>query len=341
MAVILQEGWKTYADRTEIGFGWPLRATSASNSVFADISGRRTYDMYGAKVAKTIAPTRRLCAHFVLDLTAGTIGSTTTLFQLGLNPANIAASAYESTAGDRFIVEGRGTTIRVVRNAFGADGSVQSGSQTVATATHTMAAGTSYRIEVLADVTAETGTVEVLINGVSVLSSEFARTIGAYPCDAPFGIVSLYAQGVTGVRGRLSNLVVYTDDETTTWPVGPLNITYLPATPNEGETMNFPPLLTDPEIPITDAAGKTWSLGDISGVSASSIKGVISSIRLSAPDALIPAEAEESYRAPGQEIASMFHDVQPGTPVRDRQMNLGVLDPATLNAMTLTLRKLL
>lgn len=340
MAVILQEGWKTYADRTEVSFGWPLRATSVSSSVFTDISGRRTYDMYGAKVAKVIAPTRRVCAHFVLDLTAGTIGSTTTLFQLGLNPANIAASAYETTAGDRFIVEGRGTSIRVVRNAFGADGSVQTGLQTVATATHTMAAGASYRIEILADVTSETGIVEVLINGVSALSAEFARTIGTYPCDAPFGIVSLYAQGTTGARGRLSNLVLYTDDETTTWPVGPLNISYMPATANSGETMNFPPLLTDPEIPITDATGKTWSLGDISGVSAASIKGVVSSVRLSAPDALVPAQAEVSYHGPDGPIASMLHEVQPGTPVRDSQMNLGVLDPATLNAMTLTVRKM-
>lgn len=340
MAVILQEGWKTYADRTEVGFGWPLRATSVASSVFTDISGRRTYDMYGAKVAKTIAPTSRLCAHFVLDLTAGTIGSTTTLFQLGLNPANVAASAYETTAGDRFIIEGRGTTIRVVRSAFGADGSVQSGTQTVATATHTMSAGASYRIKVLADVAAETGVVEVLINGVSVLSAEFSRTIGTYPCDAPFGIASMYAQGVTGARGRLSNLVLYTDDAVTTWPVGPLNISYLPAVPNAGETINFPPLLTDPEIPITDATGKTWSLGDISGVSAASIKGVISSVRLSAPDALTPAQAEVSYHAPGQPIASMLNEVQPGTPVPDRQMNLGVLDPATLNAMTLTVRRM-
>ncbi|PTX47002.1 hypothetical protein IQ03_03501 [Gemmobacter caeni] len=339
MAVILQEGWKTYADRTEVGFGWPLRATSVASSVFTDISGRRTYDMYGAKVAKTIAPTRRVCAHFVLDLTAGTIGSTTTLFQLGLNPANIAASAYETTAGDRFIVEGRGTTIRVVRNAFGADGSVQSGSQTVATATHTMSAGASYRIEVLADVTAETGTAEVLINGVSVLSAEFSRTIGTYPCDAPFGIASLYAQGVTGARGRLSNLVLYTDDATTTWPVGPLNISYLPAAPNAGETINFPPLLTDPEIPITDATGKTWSLGDISGVSAASIKAVIGSVRMSSPDAVVPASADVVFRNGAAVLASSTHVVQPGTPVYDRHTTIPVTDPGVLNAMTMTVRK--
>lgn len=335
----MAEGWKTYADRTEIQFGYPLHAAVNANTAFAEVSGRRTCDLAGGRVARSVTPYRRVCASFVVDLTAGTIGTTTTLFSFGLNPANIASTAYTSNGNERFQVEAYGSNIRVYRRGFNPDGTTASTVQTVATVAHGMTAGMSYRIEILADVTSETGSVEVLINGVSVVSSEFSRTVGAYACDADFGIVSLYCQNSTGCRGRVSNVVVYTDDAVTAWPVGPLNIGYLPAQPNSGETINFPPSATDPEILVTDETGKTWQLGDISGVSAASIKAVIGSVRMSSPDAVVPASADVVFLNGATVLASSTQVVQPGSPVYDRHTTIPVTDPNVLNEMTMTVRK--
>ena len=339
MSVLMAEGWKTYADRTEIQFGYPLHASVGSNTAFADVSGRRTCDLAGGRVSRGVTASRRVGAVFIVDLTAGSIGTNMTLFSFGLNPVNIVSSAYTFNSNERFQVEAFGPNIRVYRRAFNPDGTTASTVQTVATVAHGMTAGTSYRIEILADVTSETGRVEVLINGVSVVASDFSRTIGTYACDASFGIVTLYCQNSSGCRGRLSNVVVYSDDAVTSWPVGPLNIGYLPAQPNGGETMNFPPLASDPEIPVTDESGKTWQLGDISGVSAASIKAVIGSVRMSSPDAVVPASADVVLRNGSAVLASSTQIVQPGTPVYDRHTIIPVTDPAVLNAMTMTIRK--
>lgn len=337
MAVIVAEGWKTYADKSEVVAGWTLHANLPTNAGFAEVSGRRTLDLYGGKVARAFAPRRRVCVHFVADLTAGTLAST--LWSVGFNPLNIASAAYTTGNNDRFLVQATNTQIRVVRQAFNPDGSLVSSSQTVATVNHTMAAGASYRVEVMADVSGETGAVEVMLNGVAVITAEFSRAIGAYACDADFGIVSLYAASSSGARGRVSNLVLYSDDSPTAWPVGPLNLSYLPAQPNAGETMSFPPALTDPEIVIDSPAGKTWDLGDLAGVSASAIKGVIGSVRLSAPDAVIPASVDIQFKDGAAVLSAETHIVQPGTPAHDRHIPIPVSDPAVLNRMTLTAKR--
>lgn len=337
MAVIIAEGWKTYADKSEVVAGWPLHASLPANAVFAEVSGRRTLDLYGGKVARGFAPRRRVCLNFVVDLTAGSLAST--LWSVGLNPVNIASAAYTSSTNDRFRVEATSTEIRVVRQAFNPDGSIVSSSQTVATVAHTMAAGASYRVEIMVDVSGETGLVDVMLNGVSVINAEFSRAIGTYACDAGFGIVSLYAASSSGARGRVSNLVLYSDTAPTAWPVGPLNLSYLPAQPNAGETMSFPPAITDPEVVIDSPAGKTWDLGDLAGVSTSAIKGVIGSVRLSAPDAVIPASVDIQFKDGAAVLSAETHIVQPGTPVHDRHIPIPVSDPAVLNAMKMTVRK--
>lgn len=337
MAVIIAEGWKTYADKTEVVAGWPLHASLPTNAGFAEVSGRRTLDLYGGKVARGFAPRRRVCLNFVVDLTAGALAST--LWSVGMNPVNIASSAYTSTLNDRFRVEATSSQIQVARQAFNPDGSLVGTSQTVATVAHTMAAGASYRVEIMVDVSGETGLVDVMLNGVSVINAEFSRAIGTYACDAGFGIVSLYAASSSGARGRVSNFVLYSDASPTQWPVGPLNLTYLPAQPNAGETMSFPPALTDPEILVDSPAGKTWQLGDISGVAASAIKGVIGSVRLNAPDAVIPASVDTVFNDGAAVLAAQTHIVQPGTPVYDRHITVPVSDPAVLNRMTLTVKR--
>lgn len=337
MAVIIAEGWKTYADKTEVVAGWPLHASLPTNAGFAEVSGRRTLDLYGGKVARGFAPRRRVCLNFVVDLTAGALAST--LFSVGLNPANVASAAYTSSTNDRFRVEATNTQILVVRQAFNPDGSLVGTSQTVATVAHTMAAGASYRVEVMADVSGETGAVEVMVNGVAVITAEFSRTIGTSACDADFGIVSLYAASSSGARGRVSNLVLYSDAAPTAWPVGPLNLSYLPAQPNAGETITFPPALTDPEILVDSPAGKTWQLGDLAGVSAAAIKGVIGSVRLNAPDAVIPASVDIQFKDGAAVLSAETHIVQPGTPAHDRHIPIPVSDPAVLNRMTLTAKR--
>lgn len=338
MTVILAEGWKTYTDRTEIQFGYPLWASVTSNAAFADVSGRRTADLYGSKVARAFTPGRRVCGHLVVDLTAGSIGNTT-LFMVGLNPPNVDTSGYKNVLGDCFRLEAYGPNIRVIRQAFEPDGSLTVNSQTVASVSHGWTAGTSYRVEFLVDVSGETGFVEVMVNGLAVISTTFSRSISSYQCDADFGIVSLYAQSSSGCRGRISNFVLYSDGGNTVWPAGPLNISYLPAQANSGETISWPPALTDPEIPITDTTGKTWVLGDISGVSASAIKAVIGSVRLSAPDALVPANATIQFKDGATVLASSAQQVQPGAPLFDRRLVIPVSDPTVLNNMTLTIKQ--
>ena len=181
MSVIIAEGWKTYADRTEIPFGYPLWSSITSNAAFAEISGRRTADLYGSKVARAFTPARRVCGHLIVDLTAGSIGNTT-LFMVGLNPANVAAAGYTDVLGDRFRLEAYGPNLRVIRQPFGADGSVITGSQTVASVAHGWTASTSYRVEFVVDVSGETGSVEVMVNGMVVISTNFARAISGTAC---------------------------------------------------------------------------------------------------------------------------------------------------------------
>lgn len=339
MAVIIAEGWKTYADKSEVVAGWPLHANLPASAGFAELSGRRTLDLYGGKVVRAFPPLRKVCLNFIVDLTSGALSSSWTLFSLGLNPANIASAAYTSTTSDRFRVEATGTVIRVIRQAFNPDGSMVSASQTVASVNHTMVAGASYRIEVMVDVSGETGTAEVMINGVAVITAEFSRAIGAVACDAPYGIVSLYSQSTAACRGRVSNLVLYSDAAPTRWPAGPLNISYLPAQPNAGESITFPPALTDPEITVDTPAGKTWQLGDLGGVSASAIKGVIGSVRLNAPDAVIPASVDVQFKDGATVMATETHIVQPGTPAFDRHISIPTNDPAALNRMTMTVKR--
>ncbi|RWR13817.1 hypothetical protein [Paenirhodobacter populi] len=315
MSIILAEGWQTFADKSEIQFGWPLHASINTTANFAGVSGRRTLDLYGSKVAKAFTPARKVCAHFIVDLTAGTVGSTT-LFQFGLNPPNIQSTGYTSTSSDRFRVVAFGSNLQVVRSPFSPDGTVQSGTQTVAQVAHGMSAGASYRVEVMVDVTSETGVCEVLINGVSVLNSEFSRAYAGFACDAPFGIVSLFAQSTSGVRGRLSNVILYDVDADTPWPVGPLNITYMPAAGRPGETFTFPPALTDSEVPVTTTTGETWGFSP--PPVTTSIKAIIGHLRLAAPDAVVPASADVSYLHDGGSLVIETHQVQPGTPVLDR-----------------------
>lgn len=338
MTVILAEGWKTYADRTEIPFGYPLWASITSNAAFADISGRRTADLYGSKVARAFAPGRRVCGHFIVDLTAGSIGSTT-LFMVGLNPANVATAAYTDVLGDRFRLEAYGANLRVIRQAFNPDGSLNVTTQTVASVAHGWTAGTSYRVEFVVDVSGSTGFVEVMVNGMAVISTTFSRAISSFACDADFGIVSLYAQSTSNCRGRISNFVLYSDSGNTAWPAGPLNISYLPAQANSGETITWPPAATDPEIPVTDATGKTWALADLTGVTSSAIKAVIGSVRMSAPDALIPANAVIQFKDGSTVLASSTQQIQPGAPVFDRRVTIPISDPAVLNNMTLTIKQ--
>ena len=107
MAVIIAEGWKTYADKSEVVAGWTLHVNLPTNAGFAEVSGRRTLDLYDGKVARAFTPRRRVCLNFVVDLTAGALAST--LFSVGLNPANVASASYTSSTNDRFRVEATST----------------------------------------------------------------------------------------------------------------------------------------------------------------------------------------------------------------------------------------
>lgn len=336
MTVIIAEGWRTYGDRTELGNGWSLAASTVAGTVFTDVSGRRTLDMYGARLARPFPDQRKVCAHFVLDLTAGTIASGITLFSFGLNPAAAPSSAWTASDNERFQVRAVGPNLVVVRRAFGPDGALVAVTQTVASVPHGMAAGASYRIEIKLDVGEATGRAQVLVNGAMLVDAEFPRAFSGYENDAPFGVLSLHAQGTTGARGRISNFVLYSDDGATHWPVGPVNLTYLSAQPNPGETISAPPALTDPEIPVDSATGKTWTLADISAVSA--VLGVVGSVRLTAPNALAPALADVVWASGGAPVRTDSYVIQPGVPVADAQVLVPVSDAAGLNSLTLTVR---
>lgn len=320
MSIIIAEGWKTYADKAETAFGWPLYSSVLTATAFADISGRRTMDLAGGKLAKTFTPKRRVAGHVIVDLTAGTVVASSILFQIGLNPANVQSTGYNTNTGDRLRLYVMGTDIYVVRQPFGVDGSLQTGTQSVARVTHGMTAGSSYRVEFLIDVTNETGTCEVMINGVSVINAEFSRTIGSHACDAAFGVLSVYAAASSGARGRFSNVILYDTDADTPWPVGPLNISYMPAAGRPGETFTFPPALTDSEPAISDTVGETWGF---SGPPVTqSVKAIIGHLRMSSPDAVIPASAEITYSSGATVLAEETATVQPGATVFDRQVRI-------------------
>ena len=337
MGVMIAEGWRQYVDRNELGYGWPLHAYTASGTVFTDVSGRRTMDMNGARLARVLEPRRRVCAHFIVDLTAGTIGSTTVLFDFGLNPVGINAAAYNSANQSRFSIRAYGPKIQVIRRAFGPNGEVQSNTQTVADVAHGMIAGNSYRVEVMVDISGEAGACEVMINGALLGVWSFSRAISSYACDADFGSIYLGGDATSGCRGRVSNLVIYDDAAPTAWPAGPLNISYLNAQPNAGETFSWPPAASDVPVNI-DGAGKSWAMTDTSGISAGSIKGVIGTVRLSTPDALTPAKPRVSWISGGSTLKQDLLTVQPGAPYFDHQTTIPAATPAALDALTLDIR---
>lgn len=328
----------TYAEPAEIPFGYPVSASVAANTAFATVSGRRVCDLYGGRVARAFTPRRRVCAHFLCDLTSGTISGSTTLFSFGLNPANVFTAAYTTNSNERFEVRAFGSSLQIYRRAFNADGSVASGTQTIANVAHNMVAGSSYIVEIMVDVTSETGTVEVIINGTIRVSESFTRTIGTIPCNADFGIMSLHNGSSSGCRGRFSNVILYADDAETPWPQGQLNITYLPATANAGETISWPPLPADPAITVDSTTGKTWQLGD-TVLEESAIRGVIGSVRLAAPNAVTPANADVRWMNGVAVLRTDTFEIQPGTPTFDRHITLPFKDPLVLNAMSLNVRK--
>lgn len=341
MGVLISEGWRHYADRTELGYGWSLMASTGSSTGFSELAGppaRRTLDLAGGRLARPLAPRRRVCAHFIVDLTAGAIGSTSTLLDFGLHPAGINPSSYTSVNNARFSFRIYGPKLIISRRAFGAAGEVYSNTQTVADIAHGMIAGNSYRVELLVDVSGETGACELMVNGVLAGEWEFPRAIGSYACDADFGVVSLAADSAAGSRGRISNLVVYDDVLPTAWPAGPLNISYKNAQPNSGESFSWPPALTDVPVSIETAAGKTWELTDIAGLTPIMIKGVIGTVRLSAPDALTPAKPQVSWKAGASTLKTDQLIVQPGTPHFDFQVAIPTGDPATLNDLVLEVK---
>lgn len=339
MSLITSEGFMTCADRTDLTAAFPLHATTNTNTTFTTISGRRVCDLYGANLARRFTPRRRVCANFIVDLTSGVIGGSTTLFAFGLNPANVAAAAYASTNNDRFLVRAVGSQILVTRQAFDTDGALVSGSQTIATATSPMTAGNSYRVEIMVDVSSATGVVQVLVNGIMIVNAEFSRAIGTHACNADYGILSLYCQSTSGCRGRFSNVVLYADEGKTRWPKGQMVFSYGYATANAGETISVPPLATDPDIIIDSTTGKTWSLSDISGVTAAQILGVVGSVRLGAPNALSKADADITFKDGATVLASASYVIQPGMPAEDKQIIIPTDDPAVLNAMVLNVRQ--
>lgn len=337
MTVLMAEGWKQYLDRTELGYGWPLMPPPSSGT-FADVSGRRALDLAGGRLARVIPARRRICVHVIVDLTAGAIGSGTTLLDLGLHPVAVAAASYTSANNARFSMRIYGPKIFIIRRAFGQDGTLYSNAQTVADITHGMVAGNSYRVELMVDVSGETGDCELMINGALAGEWAFARAIGSYVNDADFGVVSIAADSSSGSRGRISNLVVYDDVAPTAWPAGPLNISYLNAQPNSGESFSFPPAPADVPVSIEAAAGKEWSLTNTSGLTAPAIKGVVGTVRLSAPDALTPAKPQVSWKNGANALATQQLTVQPGTPHSDHQFIIPANDPAALDALTLEVK---
>lgn len=337
MAVLTADGFRHYASKDEVAFGWPLSSYVAPNTALVDISGRRALDLNGARLARAFAARRRVCAHFVIDMSTGTLGSSTTLWLMGLNPVGVASGAYMLGQNARFQVRAVGANLQILRRAFSSDGTLQTTMQTVATVAHGMTAGNTYRVEILADVTGETGECQVMINGVQLGAWTFARTIGAYANDADWGSLVIEGESTSGARGRISNLVVYDDAAPTAWPAGALNITYMAAQANAGETISWPPLTTDPPISIDSAAGKTWSLTD-SGVAAGTVKGVVGTIRLATPDAVTPAKAQVSWKNGGTVLKSDQLTVQPGVTTFDHHALIPVTDPAVLDAMTLEVK---
>lgn len=327
-----------YADTSEIQFGYPVYTSIGTNTAFATVSGRRVCDLYGGRVARAFTPRRKVCAHFVCDLTSGTISGSTVLFSFGLNPTNVFSGAITSNSQERFEVRAQGTALQVYRRAFNPDGSAASGTQTIANVAHNMVAGASYIIEIMVDVTGETGSVEVIINGVQRVSEPFTRTIGIYACDAAFGIMTMYNGSASGVRGRFSNVVMYGDDAETPWPQGQLNISYMPATPNAGETISWPPLVTDTAITVDTPTGKTWQLGDTT-LTEAAIRGVFGMVRLAAPNALTPAGSTVRWMNGVAVLRSDTFEIQPGVPHFDQHIVLPFKDPLVLNAMSLNVRQ--
>ena len=177
-----------------------------------------------------------------------------------------------------------------------------------------------------------------MINGTLTGEWEFPRAIAGYACDADFGVVSVAADNASGSRGRISNLVIYDDVLPTAWPAGPLNISYKNAQPNSGETFSWPPAMTDIPVSIETAAGKSWELADIAGLTPIMIKGVVGTVRLSAPDALTPAKPQVSWRVGGSALKTDQLIVQPGTPHVDVQFSIPTVDPAALDALVLEIK---
>lgn len=338
MSVLIAEGWKTYASKDEIPLSWSLHNSISSSSSFSDISGRRSFDLYGSKIARRIDGTRVFNANFIVDLTSGSLSSSTTLFCVGLNPANIDSSSYISVTNDRMIIEATGTLIRVIRRPFNPDGTLATGNVTVSSVNYSFSADTSYRIEIMVDTSSETSEVQVMINGVHVISTTFSRTIGAYSCDSDMGILSLYCQSSSNCRGRISNFIMYSDDSTTAWPAGALKISYVYAQANSGQTFSMPPLSSDTDVTISSNSGEEWSFSDISGIDPGDVKGVIGYCRLLSSDAIIPAYSNIEYSDSEGVISSSDYDIQPGTGHVSKDINLGVLHPDSINNMKIKVR---
>ena len=230
--ILYAENFRAYATVDDLALAYDY--FNKSGILFNEVNGRRIIENTGLLSMK-IAPTKKLCLRMIVSMATGTVASGDAIAQLAFNPPGIdrTAWAYNGTSNARLVLSIRGGLILATRAPYKPDGTLTGTAVQIANQSVSIApTGKDNLVEVMIDESGATqGRIVVRFGGVELVDKTYNIAQGGYPCDAGFGYFTMQtiSLGSGKTRGRYGDVVLYTDDADTPWPLGNVVLDYLPA----------------------------------------------------------------------------------------------------------------
>lgn len=203
--------------------------------------------------------------------------------------------------------------------------------------------GRHYHVELRVDHSNPVARIQVYINGVLELDRTYDRDrVNSGLQTLTFKRVMLGGgtPSQTARAAAYSNLVVYTDDAATPFPLGPVDIETISPTAGQGyDGLRAAPNADDSTYAtVNPGASLSGSFGDLAP-SARPVLAVDGVVRHGAAAGLEPSQITTSFkRGDGSTLAQALTATAPGVPPTPRRVRLPAgLTQADVNAMTFTI----
>lgn len=335
------DGFKTYSKPLRLADVWTTSSgvNLLGNAIYAEFleeSGRRVFQFMNAGFSRRIAAGRRVCFSAILNMAAGTSGSTAIKsVAIGLQPEGSPDTLNNIRAVEIYVNSNKMYFSRQSYN--NTTGVLLSGNTQVEIAV--LQAGVEYRIEAMIDHSDLSACrAVIMLNGTKIYDATYAAQISSYTNNRNFEFLSFGSTetSTTRARGRISEIFAYTTDAPITdFPYGRAKFDYLPIQ----ASLPFPPSDTDTPIEISGLSYASWDLPDSGAIG--DILGAIGFVHIEAGQGLETVIADYRFETTGSVVLSeLTEEVPPGL---DRQIRVMPLLPkptkAQIDAMQFKARR--